>query len=77
VLLGVLAMIIAGIRAAFRGEEQGLEKVGMALVPPIAYGIGYAISRGWVDAAIIAVFIMLALSVLALLLTGIRTTFNL
>ncbi|HYW35382.1 MAG TPA: hypothetical protein VE868_08250 [Balneolaceae bacterium] len=74
--IGILAIIVAGIRGMFNGE-QNYKKIGMIFVPIIVYIISYFISNALVKAAIITMFVMLALMALAILLTGARSTFNL
>jgi hypothetical protein len=74
--LGVLAMIFSGIQSVIKGK-QDIKKIITMIVPFVVYGITYAIMGGLAEAGIATMFVMLAFMVLAILLSGMRTTFNL
>jgi uncharacterized membrane protein len=78
-ILCIITGIVVSIRSAFisqgQSEEHNALKVGMSVIPVIAFGIGYAISREVVGAFIIDALIMLAICIIALFATGIRSAF--
>ncbi len=76
-LLGivVLAMLIAGIKSLKNGK-QDVKKIVTFLIPFVVFGVAYAITGGWTDAAIVSMLFMLAAVVLLIAFTGLRSTFN-
>ena len=74
-VIGVLAIVIAGARAIVIGDHD-FKRLGMIFVPVIAYVISWAIMSSFVKAAIMTMFVMLALMAVAICLTGLRSTFN-
>jgi hypothetical protein len=77
IALCIIAGAIASVRAAAisGGGQYNARKLSMSLSPLVAYGIGYAITRGLVDAAIVACLLLLAVCILTLIATGIRGAF--
>lgn len=73
--LGILAMIFSGIQSVMKGK-QDVKKIITMIVPFIVYGITYAIIGGLAEAGIATMFVMLAFMVLAILISGTRSTFN-
>lgn len=74
--LGVLGMLVSGIRSVMKGK-QDMKKVITMLVPFVVFGIAYGIVGSITEAAIGTMLFMLAAMVLLIALTGMRTTFNL
>ncbi|HEX6981207.1 MAG TPA: hypothetical protein VF181_00460 [Balneolaceae bacterium] len=74
--LGILAMIFSGIQSLIKGK-QDVKKIATMVVPFIVYGVAYVIVGGLAEAGIATMFVMLAFMVLAIILSGMRTTFNL
>ena len=74
--LGVLGMIVSGIRSVMKGK-QDVKKIVTMIVPFIVFGIAYGITGTVTEAAIGTMVFMIAAMVLLIFLTGMRTTFNL
>jgi hypothetical protein len=74
--LGVLGMLISGIRSVMKGK-QDIKKIVTMLVPFAVFGIAYAIAGSLTEAALGTMLFMMAAMVLLIALTGMRTTFNL
>lgn len=74
--LGVLGMLISGIRSVIKGK-QDVKRILTMLVPFIVFGVAYGIAGAFTEAAIGTMLFMMAAMVLLIALTGLRTTFNL
>ncbi|MFH5832002.1 hypothetical protein ACG2F4_04385 [Halalkalibaculum sp. DA3122] len=74
--IGVLAMIVAGIKSLTTGK-QDVKRIVTILVPFAVFGIVFGVAGDLTDAAIGTMLFMLAAMVLFMLLTGLRSTFNL
>lgn len=74
--LGVLGMIVSGIRSVMMGK-QDVKKIITMIVPFIVFGIAYGIAGGITEAAMGTMLFMMGAMVLLIALTGMRTTFNL
>lgn len=74
--LGVLGMIVSGIRSVMMGK-QDIKKVITMIVPFIVFGIAYGIAGNITEAAMGTMLFMMGAMVLLIALTGTRTTFNL
>lgn len=76
VALGVIGMTVNGIKSVLQGKQDA-KKVISILVPFIVYGVAYAITQGFVEAGIATMLFMIAVMLLLMALTGLRTTLNL
>ncbi len=76
VVLGIIGMIVNGIKSVLQGKQDA-KKVTSILVPFVVYGISYAITQGFVKAGIATMLFMIAVMLLLMALTGLRTTLNL
>lgn len=74
--IGILAMIVAGIKSLTTGK-QDLKRNLTILVPFAVFGIIFGMAGDLTDAAIGTMLFMIAAMVLFMLLTGLRSTFNL
>lgn len=74
--LGILAMLVSGIRGMINGEQE-LKKYLVGLLPFVIYAVSYAINGDVMRAGIATLLILLGLMVVAIVLTGLKTTFNL
>lgn len=73
--LGILTMIVAGIRSLTLGK-QDFKKIGMMAVPFVVFGICYAITGETAKSGVLTATLMMAVMVLTILLTGLRGTFK-
>lgn len=74
--IGILAMIVAGIKSLTTGK-QDIKRILTNLVPFAVFGVIYGIAGDVTDAAIGTMLFMIAAMILFILLTGLRSTFNL
>ncbi|MDR8390558.1 hypothetical protein NC796_05355 [Aliifodinibius sp. S!AR15-10] len=74
--IGILAMIVAGIKSLTTGK-QDMKRIITILVPFAVFGIIFGVAGELVDAAIGTMLFMIAAMMLFMLLTGLRSTFNL
>lgn len=75
IALGILVSIITGIRNLYIGKAD-VKKIITFAVPFVVYGIAYSSIGIPGDAAIATMLIMLALMALAIVVSGVRSTFN-
>ena len=73
--LGVLGMIIAGIRSVMKGK-QDFKKIVTMIVPFVVFGVAYGIAGAVTEAAIGTLLFMMAAMVLTIFATGLRGTLN-
>lgn len=76
VVLGIIGMIVNGIKSVIQGK-QDVKKTVSLLVPFVVYGVAYAITGGFVKAGMATMLFMIAVMLLLMALTGLRTTLNL
>jgi hypothetical protein len=73
--LGVLGMLVSGIRSVMKGK-QDVKKIVTMLVPFVVFGVAYGIAGSVTEAAIGTMLFMMAAMVLLIALTGMRGTLN-
>lgn len=73
---GILASLISGVKSIMKGK-QDVKKIATFLVPFAVFGIAYGITSDFADAGIATMIFMMAAMVLAIALSGLRSTFNL
>lgn len=76
IVLGVLAILIAGTKSLMSGQ-QDLKKIIMFAIPFVVFGVAYGITTDTSDAGIATMLFMMAVMVLTIVLSGFRSTFNL
>lgn len=76
IVLGVLAMLFAGVRSLMQGK-QDIRKMGMMAIPFVLFGVSYAIVGEIAKAGVLTTVILMGLMVLSIALTGLRGTFKL
>ena len=76
VVLGIIGMLVNGIKSVIQGK-QDWKKITSVLIPFVVYGISYAITQGFTKAGIATMIFMIAVMLLLMALTGLRTTLNL
>lgn len=76
IVLGVLAILVAGGKSLMSGK-QDLKKIIMMAVPFVVFGVSYGITTDAGDAGIATMLFMMAVMVLTIVLSGFRSTFNL
>lgn len=76
VALGIIGMVVNGIKSVIQGK-QDVKKIVSLLVPFVVYGVAYAITGGFVKAGMATMLFMIAVMLLLMALTGLRTTLNL
>ena len=74
--IGVLAMLVAGVKS-LRTGKQDLKKVVSFLVPFVVFGAAWGISGDASDAGIATMLFLIAAMALLIVFTGFRSTFNL
>jgi len=75
VILGVLGILISGIRSIIQGK-QDLRKIITMIIPFVVFAITYGIYSDIAKAGISTMVIMMGLMVLGIVLSGLRGTFN-
>jgi hypothetical protein len=75
IALGLVTMIVAGIRSLTLGK-QDFKKIGMMAVPFVIFGITFAVSGKYATAGVATAGIMMAFMVLTIVFTGLRGTFK-
>ena len=75
IALGLLVSLIAGVRNLYIGKAD-IKKIITFAVPFVVFGIAYSSIGVAGDAAIATMVIMLALMALAIVVSGVRSTFN-
>lgn len=76
IVLGVLAILIAGGKSLISGE-QDLKKIIIFTIPLVVFGVTYGVTTNFGDAGIFTMVFMMAAMVLTIVLSGFRSTFNL
>lgn len=74
--LGVIAIIVAGVRSLKNGK-QDFKKIITFLVPFAVYGVAFGITGSFNEAGIATMIFMMAAMLLFIVLSGFRSTFNL
>lgn len=74
--LGVLAILVAGIRSLKNGK-QDYKKIITFVVPFAVYGVAFGITGSFNEAGIATMIFMIGAMMLFIVLTGFRSTFNL
>ena len=73
--LGVLFMIVAGVRSLTLGK-QDFKKIGMMAIPFVVFGISYAVFGDVPKAGMMTATVLMAAMILTIVLTGLRGTFK-
>ncbi len=77
--LGILTMIISGIKSATQGK-QDVKRILIMAIPFVVFAISYFAVQGTDDpyatAGVLTMGIMLAIMILGVLFTGLRGTFK-
>lgn len=74
--IGFIAILVAGVKSLATGK-QDLKRILTMVVPFAVFGIIYAVAGDMTDAAIGTMLFMMAAMLLFMLLSGLRSTFNL
>lgn len=74
--IGIIAILVAGVKSLTTGK-QDVKRIVTMVVPFAVFGVIYGIAGDLTDAAIGTMLFMIAAMVLFMLLTGLRSTFNL
>lgn len=74
--IAIIAVLVAGIKSLSTGK-QDMKRILTMVVPFAVFGIIYGIAGDLTDAAIGTMLFMIAAMMLFMLLTGLRSTFNL
>ncbi len=73
--IGILAMLVAGVKNLFTGQ-QDLKKILSFVVPAIVFGVSYGVTGTAADAGVATMLFLIAVMALLIVLTGMRSTFN-
>jgi hypothetical protein len=76
VVLGIIGMLVNGIKSVYQGK-QDWKKITSVVIPFIVYGVAYATTQEFTEAGIATMIFMIAVMLLLMVLTGLRTTLNL
>ena len=74
--LGILAIIVAGIKSIKNGN-QDLKKIITFVVPFAVYGVAFGITGSFNEAGIATMIFMMGAMLILMVLSGFRSTFNL
>lgn len=74
VIVAILAIAISGVRGLVNGEVNS-RQIGTFALPVVLWVIILLISGSWVTAGIATMLIMVALMILAIVLSGIKGLF--
>jgi hypothetical protein len=69
--LGILGMLVAGIKALSHGKTD-LKKIIMMAVPFVVFGISYAVIGQPVEAGVITMLFLMAAMLVLIAFTGLR-----
>lgn len=75
IVLGVLAILFAGIRSLMQGK-QDYRKIAMMAVPFVVFGISFAVLGEVAKAAVMTAGVLMALMIGSIAFTGLRGTFK-
>lgn len=75
VVLGVLAMLLFGLRSIFHGKVEPLS-VGLVVVPALVFVVLGFTAETWAHGAIWTAVITFGLAILGLFITGVRGLFT-
>ncbi len=73
--LGVLSMIISGIKSLMQGK-QDVKRIIIMAVPFVVFGISYAVLSDVAKAGVLTTMTMMGIMVLSVVITGLRGTFK-
>lgn len=73
--IGVLGMLVSGIKSLKNGK-QDVKKIFTMLVPFVVFGVAFAITGNVTEAGVATMLFMMAAMILLIVLTGMRSTFN-
>lgn len=73
--LGVLAMLISGVKSLSQGK-QDIKRIGMMALPFVIFGISYAVLSDFAKAGVLTAGVMMGAMLLFIALTGLRGTFK-
>ena len=74
--IGIVAILISGTRGLIVGKSD-LKKIGMFLIPFIAFAVAYLLTNDFAEAGIATMLFMMALMALSIVFSGTKSTFNL
>ncbi|MTI87049.1 MAG: hypothetical protein FH748_03675 [Balneolaceae bacterium] len=75
IVLGVVAMVIAGVRSLTQGKSD-TKRIGMMAVPFVIFAISYAVLGEFAKSGVLTAVVMMAIMIVAIALTGLRGTFK-
>ena len=73
--LGILSMIISGIKSLAQGK-QDVKRIVIMAVPFVIFGISYAVMGDIAKAGVLTTMSMMGIMVVSVLVTGLRGTFK-
>ena len=74
--LGILSMIVSGIKSLAQGK-QDVKRIVIMAVPFAVFGISYAVLGDVTKAGVMTTLAMMGVMVLSVVVTGLRGTFKL
>ncbi|MFN1834386.1 hypothetical protein AB2B38_003900 [Balneola sp. MJW-20] len=75
IVLGVLAIVFAGVRSLMQGK-QDYRKIGMMAIPFVVFGVSYAVLGEFAKAGVLTAGVLMALMIGSIAFTGLRGTFK-
>lgn len=73
--LGVLSMIISGIKSLMQGK-QDVKRILIMAVPFVVFGVSYAVLGDIPKAGVLTTMTMMGIMVVSVVVTGFRGTFK-
>lgn len=73
--LGILTMIISGVKSLAQGK-QDFKRMGLMAVPFVIFGISYVVLGDIARAGVMATMIMMVIMGVSVALTGVRGIFK-
>ncbi len=73
--LGILSMIISGIKSLAQGKQE-IKRIVIMAVPFVIFGISYAVLGDVAKAGVLTTMSMMGIMVISVVVTGLRGTFK-
>ena len=73
--LGILTMMISGIKGLMQGK-QDLKRIAIMAVPFAVFGVSYALFSDATKAGVMTTLVMMGIMVGSIAITGLRGTFK-
>lgn len=73
--LGILSMIVSGIKSLVQGKQE-IKRIVIMAVPFVVFGVSYGILSDIPRAGVLTTMVMMGIMVVSVVITGLRGTFK-